>query len=52
MRSRVSDILAMLASGAAQADILEDYPYLDGENITAALGLAACQIDHPVLLVA
>ena len=52
MRIRVSDILGMLASGASQAEILEDYPYLEAEDIAAALEYAARQTDHPILRVA
>lgn len=52
MRIRVSDILGMLGSGASQAEILEDYPYLEAEDIAAALEYAARQTDHPVLRVA
>ncbi|MGE5153586.1 MAG: DUF433 domain-containing protein [Bdellovibrio bacteriovorus] len=52
MRIRVSDILEMLASGASQTDILEDYPYLEAADIAAALEFAARQTDHPVLRVA
>lgn len=37
MRIRVIDILDLLASGADRAEILEDYPYLEDEDITAAL---------------
>jgi len=52
MRIRVKDILDLLASGASTAEILEDYPYLESEDITAALAYAAHSIDHPVLSVA
>ena len=52
MRIRVSDILGMLATGATQAEILEDYPYLEPADINAALEFAARQTDHPILLVA
>ena len=52
MRIRVSDILGMLAAGASQAEILEDYPYLEAPDIAAALDFAARQTDHPILLVA
>ena len=52
MRIRVSDILDMLACGASQTDILEDYPYLEAEDIAAALEFAARQTDHPVRRVA
>ena len=42
-RMRVGDILDLLASGASRADILEDYPYLADEDVTAALEYAARQ---------
>lgn len=37
MRIRVMDVLDMLASGMSHAEILEDYPYLQAEDITAVL---------------
>lgn len=49
LRIRVSDVLEMLASGMDVAEILQDYPYLEREDITAALLHAARQINHPVL---
>jgi uncharacterized protein (DUF433 family) len=52
MRIRMTDILEMLAGGASRAEILEDYPYLEDADITAALEYAARQMDHPVLRVA
>jgi uncharacterized protein (DUF433 family) len=52
LRVRVTDVLGMLAGGASRAEILEDYPYLEDEDITAALEYAARQMDHPVLRVA
>jgi uncharacterized protein (DUF433 family) len=52
MRIRVSDILGMLAAGASQQEVLEDYPYLEAADIAAALDFAARQTDHPILLVA
>jgi uncharacterized protein (DUF433 family) len=52
MRIRVKDILYLLASGASTAEILEDYPYLEPEDITASLTYAAHSIDQPVLSVA
>jgi uncharacterized protein (DUF433 family) len=36
----------MLASGATHDEILADYPYLEREDIYAALGYAAVQADH------
>ncbi|MSU53736.1 MAG: DUF433 domain-containing protein [Opitutaceae bacterium] len=52
MRLRVKDVLDMLASGAAETEILESYPYLEREDIQAALEYAARQVDHAVLSLA
>jgi uncharacterized protein (DUF433 family) len=52
MRIRVKDILDLLAAGASREDILQDFPYLEPEDITAALQFAAVQSDHPILHVA
>lgn len=41
LRVRVTDILQLLAAGASREEILEDYPYLEPEDITAALQYAA-----------
>lgn len=49
LRVRVRDILDLLASGADRAEILEDYPYLEDGDITAALEYAARQSDHTVI---
>lgn len=49
LRMRVQDVLQLLASGATRAEILEDFPYLEDEDITASLLYAAQQTDHPVL---
>ena len=52
LRVRVKDVLDLLAAGASREEILEDYPYLESEDITAALEFAAKQSDHPVLRIA
>jgi uncharacterized protein (DUF433 family) len=52
MRIRVKDVLDMLASNMTKEEILEDYPYLEADDITAVLMYAARQFDHPVLHVA
>ena len=52
LRVRVADILALLAAGSSRAEILADFPYLENEDITAALEYAARQADHPVIRVA
>lgn len=50
MRVRVSDVLGLLASGVTADEILDDYPYLEPEDITACLEYAAGEADHPVVL--
>ncbi|MEM9398908.1 MAG: DUF433 domain-containing protein [Verrucomicrobiota bacterium] len=40
MRIRVKDILELLAQGADWNEILEDYPYLEKEDIQACLDFA------------
>jgi uncharacterized protein (DUF433 family) len=49
LRVRVTDILEMLAGGASRADILRDYPYLEDEDISAALEYAGRNSDHPLI---
>ncbi len=49
MRVRVKDVLEMLASGMTKEDILNDFPYLEAEDISASLEYAAKQVDHPIL---
>jgi uncharacterized protein (DUF433 family) len=51
-RIRVSDILSLLSAGASHAEILEDYPFLEEEDIFAALEYAAVQTQHPILIAA
>ena len=48
-RVRVRDVLDLLASGASRQEILEDYPYLEDEDITAAVRYAAAWSDPLVL---
>lgn len=50
MRIRVKDVLELLAAGIPQVEILEDYPYLELEDIKACLDYAAAGADHPVLV--
>jgi uncharacterized protein (DUF433 family) len=49
-RMRVSDVLSLFASGADEAEILADYPYLTAEDIRACLAYAAAQADHAVVI--
>jgi uncharacterized protein (DUF433 family) len=48
-RVRVADILAMLAGGASEADVLADFPYLKAEDVRASLAYAAQAVDHSVV---
>ncbi len=50
MRIRVKDVLDLLAADVPKAEILQDYPYLEAEDIAACLDYAAKEADHPVLL--
>lgn len=49
MRIRVTDVLELLAAGETPAQILEEYPYLEAEDIAACLRYAARRLNHPVL---
>jgi uncharacterized protein (DUF433 family) len=52
MRIRVKDVLDMLAGGATEEEILQDFPYLEAADIRACLEYAAAQINHAVVLAA
>ncbi len=47
-RIRVSDILGLLSHGATYEEILEDYPFLEREDILAAIEYAAIRSDQVV----
>ena len=49
MRIRVQDVLDLLAAGASRQEILEDYPYLEDEDISAALHYASRAVDHRII---
>ncbi len=49
MRIRVKDILDLLAADVSPETILQDYPYLEKEDIQTALEFAAAQSDHVML---
>lgn len=51
-RIRVSDILSLLGAGASHAETLENAPFLEEEDILAALDYAAIQTDHSILIAA
>ncbi|MSV35927.1 MAG: DUF433 domain-containing protein [Bryobacterales bacterium] len=48
-RIRVTDVLELLGNGASVDEILADYPFLEREDILAAIDYAAHQADHAVL---
>lgn len=49
-RVRVADVLSLLAAGASEGEIVEDYPYLTAEDIKACLTYAAVQADHAIVI--
>jgi uncharacterized protein (DUF433 family) len=49
LRIRVTDILELLGAEASFEEILQDYPFLERDDIRAALAYAAQQTDHIVL---
>ena len=48
MRIRVIDVLDLLANGLSHAQILEEMPDLEQEDIQAVLKYARDRFDHPV----
>jgi uncharacterized protein (DUF433 family) len=51
-RLRVTDVLAMVASGASEAEIVGDYPYAKSADIRACLASAASMAGHPIVIAA
>jgi len=49
MRIRVTDVLDLLASGLSPAQILEEMPDLEEDDIRACAAYAKRLVDHPVL---
>ena len=50
-RLRVKDVLELLAHGASWDEILEDYSFLEREDIQACLDFAVAQSDHALIKV-
>jgi uncharacterized protein (DUF433 family) len=48
-RMRVSDLLEMLAAGATREEILNDFPYIANDDISAALVFAAQSASHRII---
>ena len=51
MRFTVADVLGFLAAGMTQDEILNDFPYLDKDDIIAALLYAQKKVDHSIISV-
>ena len=51
MRIRVTDVLELLAARVPEAEILENYPDLELQDIQGCIQYAAEQLDHPVLVI-
>lgn len=52
LRIRVQDVLEMLANGMTTAEILEDYPYLEADDVRAALAYAAAAMADTAIVAA
>jgi len=46
----IYDVLRLLADGASEAEILEDYPELEAEDIRACLAFAAEREQHTAVV--
>ncbi len=49
MRIRVIDVLDLLSNGLTVAQVLEELPDLEAEDIQACMAYASRRLDHPVL---
>ncbi|MDB5231064.1 MAG: hypothetical protein JWN76_1869 [Chitinophagaceae bacterium] len=47
LRFGVGDMLELLANGMTNEKILEDFPYLEPDDIKACLLYAASELNHP-----
>jgi uncharacterized protein (DUF433 family) len=45
-RIMVADVLSLLAAGASEVEIVNDYPYLESDDIKACLEHAAARAGH------
>lgn len=51
MRFGVADVLGYLAAGMTFDEILADFPYLEKEDIVAALEYAQNKVNHSIITV-
>ena len=51
MRFKVADVLGYLPAGMTGEEILNDFPFLEQEDIKASLLYAAERIDHSIIKV-
>ncbi|HCK83713.1 MAG TPA: hypothetical protein DHW63_04115 [Hyphomonadaceae bacterium] len=49
LRIRVVDVLDLLSAGLSHAEIVEELPDLEPDDVKAALAFAARQVDHPLI---
>lgn len=49
MRIRVVDVLDLLASGLSPAEVLDELPDLEREDVLAALRYASQRVGHPTI---
>jgi uncharacterized protein (DUF433 family) len=49
MRIRVIDVLDLLAAGQSAADVVQELPDLELDDVAACLRFASRRLDHPVL---
>jgi uncharacterized protein (DUF433 family) len=47
IRVRVSDVLELLAQGMSAQEVVNQLPYLELEDVRAALEYAAREVNHP-----
>ncbi|WP_198575809.1 DUF433 domain-containing protein [Caulobacter hibisci] len=52
LRVRVQDVLEMLAAGMSAAEVLQEYPYLEADDIRAALAYAAAAVADTTVVAA
>lgn len=49
LRIRVTDVLDLLAAGLTGAQVLDELPDLEPDDISACLHFASRRLDHPVV---